>query len=120
MKTYKVAKPLPDGLGSIIVNGAIYNAGMELPNNIPSEICEDYLQRELIVESATAQKKTPYINPEWRKRLKPISKWNINPADLIGKTLMQLNIMILEKDESLEPFDSMDDAIEYLSKDYEG
>ena len=128
-KVYQVINSLPDGLGSLIVLGSSLEPGAMLPQNTPKAIIKDYLDRELIeevkggkpkIKKEQPPKKAPEVNPEWVKTLKPISKWAINPADLVGKNLTELNIMILEKDNDMDPFDSMDDAIEYLSRDFEG
>jgi len=133
-KTYKVINSLPEGLGSLVVLGSVLEPGAMLPSNAPEAVIKDYLDRELIEEAVGAKpaaskpkkeapKKEvpkPEINPEWVKSLKPISKWALNPVDLIGKNLTELNIMILEKDSEMDPFDDMDAAIEYLSRDFEG
>lgn len=123
-KAYQVVKSLPDGLGSIIVSGASLAPGEPLPPNTDKKIIKDCLERELIEESKdvpAAPKKGPAkVNEALRKTQRPVSKWALNPLDLVGKTLTQLNIMILEKDENAEPFDSLDAALEELSRDYEG
>lgn len=128
-KAYQVVRSLPDNLGAIMIGGSTYEPGSLIPLNAPAKIIEDYLEREMIeeapieaVEAVTTAKpkeSTP-VDPELRKRLRPVSKWALNPADLVGKNIKQLNIMILEKDSDAEPFDSLEDAVEYLSRDFEG
>lgn len=44
----------------------------------------------------------------------------LDPKKLKGKTIEQLNSMILERDPTLEPAKSTDEAISVLSKDFEG
>ena len=116
---YRVVKPLPDGLGAIIVGGASFVAGEEVTSDSPQDILEDYLQRELIeIFSASTEKEENISAPKGRFR--PISKWKFDPSKLVGKTLVQLNVMICERDPEIEPFDSLQAAIEYLTKDFEG
>jgi len=120
-KQYKVVKNLPDNLGAISVVGRIIVAGDPLPPNIPQAAIKDCLDRELIEEVGTAvikKRKAPSAISV-RGLLRPVSKWKIDPADLSGKSLKEVNIMILEKDPDAEPFDSLDDAVEQLSKDFE-
>lgn len=117
---YKVVSNLPDGLGAIAVGGVTLTPGAILPDNASETIIKDYLLRELI-EPFDDKKPAPAVALKAVPRglLKPISKWQLNPADLCGKNLTQLNIMILEKDPSAEPFGSMDEAVACLTKDFE-
>jgi hypothetical protein len=45
--------------------------------------------------------------------------WHLDPAGLEGKTLDQLNVMILERDETVEPFGTTEEAIAFLSQHFE-
>ena len=121
-KVYRVSKSLPDGSGAVMISGTCYQAGEMLPSDLPQDRLEDCLKRGLIEECGNVivpKKVKSKPNPEWTKRLKPVSKWNLNPADLCGKTLKQLNIMILNIDRDAEPFSSMEEALAALTKDYE-
>ena len=121
-RRFRVINQLPGEMGAIMVQGVTFKPTELLPQDAPPKVLEDYLNRELveIVGTEVTENETHKIDPEWRKRLRPISKWNINPGDLVGKTLVELNIMILEKDPNSEPFDSMNEAVNQLTKDYEG
>lgn len=44
--------------------------------------------------------------------------WNVDPATLEGKNLDELNVMVLEKDDSMEPFEDEAEAKAQLSKDF--
>ncbi len=46
------------------------------------------------------------------------SKWIINPALLHAKDLNQLNVMIRERDPSIQPFETREEAIAFISQDY--
>lgn len=46
------------------------------------------------------------------------SRWVLDPDALKGMTLDQLNVMVVERDESIEPFDTVEEAIEWLSQDF--
>jgi len=47
------------------------------------------------------------------------SIWVMDPAGIRGMSLDQLNIMILELDDSVDLFEDADEAAAWLSKDYE-
>lgn len=49
----------------------------------------------------------------------PPPKFDIDPATLEGKELDELNVMALEIDAELDPFETVVEAIEYLSQDFE-
>jgi len=46
--------------------------------------------------------------------------WVFDPESLQGIDIDQLNVLIAERDESIEPFEDVDEAIDWLSQDYEG
>lgn len=46
------------------------------------------------------------------------SKWKLDPASLADKDLDSLNLMIAERDESLEGFETEEEAIAWLSQDF--
>lgn len=48
------------------------------------------------------------------------SLWILDPANLEGKDLDDLNVMILERDDSIEPFETIEEAIGQLCMDFEG
>lgn len=48
------------------------------------------------------------------------SQWTLDPDTLKDKSLDDLNVMVLERDSSVEPFETEEEAIAYLSQDYEG
>ena len=119
--TYRIVKPLPDGLGAVLIGGAPLAPGTQLPPDTDKKIIKDCLARELIeVVGSSKAVPAPIPKAELRKLVRPVSKWNINPVDLVGKTLVELNIMILEKDSEAEAFGDFNEALEQLSKDYEG
>jgi hypothetical protein len=46
------------------------------------------------------------------------SRWDLDPDGLRGMTLDQLNVMILERDDSVEPLETVEEAVEWLSQDF--
>ncbi len=48
-----------------------------------------------------------------------VSPWTFNPALLQHKALPELNVMIRDKDGSVAPFETSQEAIAWLSQDYE-
>lgn len=47
-----------------------------------------------------------------------LSIWNLDPATLHGKDLGQLNVMVLERDPSVPPFNTIQEAISFLCRDF--
>ena len=47
------------------------------------------------------------------------SLWAIDPDGLRSMSLDQLNVMIMERDDKVEPFEDLEEAIAWLSQDYE-
>lgn len=45
-------------------------------------------------------------------------KWDMNPAQLQGKTIEQLNLLVLERDSTQKPFETAEEAIAHLSQDF--
>lgn len=53
----------------------------------------------------------------------PVSKsspWILNPAGLEGKSLEELNVMVLERSKTIAAFETKEEAIAQLSQDFEG
>lgn len=50
----------------------------------------------------------------------PLSIWNLDPEQLKGKSLDELNVMILERDDTIDPFDTLEEAVAQLSQDFNG
>lgn len=57
--------------------------------------------------------------PEGRTGLVSPSKWSLDPADLQDKGLDELNVMILEREEDLEQFETIEEARAWLTQDYQ-
>ena len=45
--------------------------------------------------------------------------WNMDPASLKGKAVEDLNALILGKDKSVEPFETVKEAVAFLSQSFE-
>lgn len=54
------------------------------------------------------------------QKLDPVKKWNINPASLVGKDIQQLNIMVLEREPTMTPFETIEEAAAQLTRDFKG
>lgn len=65
------------------------------------------------------------LNPiriETKDKAKPVTQlqsvWIMNPANLEGLDLNQLNIMVAERDPHVKPFDTVEEAKSQLTKDF--
>lgn len=58
--------------------------------------------------------------PVAEQRLEYQGLWNFNPAILAGKDLDTLNVMVLEIDGRVTPFDTVEEATAWLSQDFRG
>ena len=54
------------------------------------------------------------------KPAKVASLWAFDPDGLRARSLDTLNVMVMERDEKIDAFDTVDEAIGWLSQDYEG
>lgn len=48
------------------------------------------------------------------------SVWTVDPANLEGKSLEELNVMVLDRDNSMEPFSTVEEAVAQLTADFQG
>lgn len=46
------------------------------------------------------------------------SRWTLDPETLKGKDLEQLNVMVKERDENERPFETVPEAVAFLSRDF--
>ncbi len=53
-------------------------------------------------------------------KLVPPGKWNSDPTSLLNKDLDSLNLMILDIDGAIEPLETVEEAIAFLSMDWKG
>lgn len=65
-----------------------------------------------VVQTKTPETETP-------NAAKTVSPWTLAPESLAGKTLQELNAMILERDSAMKPMDTVDEARAVLCLDYE-
>lgn len=47
-----------------------------------------------------------------------VGPWIFNPAELQGKPLEELNVLIAARDDTVEPFGTVEEAIAYLSQNF--
>lgn len=51
--------------------------------------------------------------------VQPRSPWMLDPATLEGKTIEQLNVMVAERDPSIQAFPTAPEAVAFLSQDFD-
>lgn len=84
---------------------------------LPQEEIDSYLKAGFLIDTRSAP---PVLTPQKpdKKDFKPTSKWLFNPEDLEGNTLQELNLLIKERDASVDPYETTEEAIAHLSQDY--
>ena len=60
----------------------------------------------------------PVPGPEIDGAGSEVGPWIFNPADLQGKPLEELNVLIAARDDKVEPFGTVEEAIAYLSQNF--
>ena len=80
-----------------------------------SDIKSDYRFEELIKIGTLIPKPSTKTRPNG-----PISPWRINPAMIQQLNLDQLNIMVLELDPRMDPFETVEEATGQLTQDWTG
>lgn len=79
------------------------------------------LQAELAqkeAEDAPGMQPESALSPEGKPIPVHFGKWDLDPEKLQGLDLDQLNVMVLERDPSIEEFQTVEEAIEWLSQDF--
>lgn len=71
------------------------------------------------------QRELPLTKPEEvdakpMKKIQHRSDWDTAPEKLLGKDLETLNFMVKERDPNMAPFETTEEAIAMLTKDYRG
>lgn len=116
----------------------IYKPGEEFPEGVlSSEQIKRHIKAGYLVDGsqpapaipADLQPRLPGIDesgrpagraPKAAKPAKSKSIWSMDPDGLRGLDVDQLNVMIAERDDSVEPFETSEEALAFLSADYEG
>lgn len=62
----------------------------------------------------------PELVGQGNKSNPPISVWTHNPSDIQDKSLEDLNLMITNLDPDAASFDTPEEAVAFLSQDYQG
>lgn len=99
-------------------NGTLKSQGEKITvEELGKENVKSHLASGFLVDTRTGppQKAPPAPNPE---DMRPTSSWKLDPAQLQGKPLQELNLMVLEIDNSIAPFETVEEAIAQLSQDH--
>jgi hypothetical protein len=114
---------------SISIGGMLFKPGEVLSRKALSCISSRNLRRHLsdgtlVLKEIAKPVSKPVPNPEppapSSERFDPVKKWNVNPVSLTGMGLQELNIMVLERDPTVPPFETIEEAAAQLSKDFKG
>jgi len=116
---------------SFLINGMLFKPGAPLSRKALSCISSRNLTRLLNDGTLVSGKpipKEPIIAAPPEKpsaapstgKLDSVKKWNVDPVTLVGKDLQHLNIMVLERDPTMTPFETIEEAAAQLTKDFKG
>jgi len=89
------------------------------PSIYDPEVFKDYIKSGFVV----AYKEETSDEDETARLLENLgprrtTKWNLDPNDLVHKSLKELNVMVAERDPSVEPFETPGEASAFLSQDF--
>ncbi len=99
---------------AVKIKGIVYEAGAEITTDmIEEKEIKSHIEAGFINDTRSA----PPLNPT--AQAPSPSKYLLNPANLRGKSLQELNLLVKGKDVSVEPFETVEEAIAHLSADYE-
>ena len=128
--------------GSVPHRGRVYKEGEELPEDElrPKQKAE-LLRKGGYAEVVDVAEAAPTLPPgvadlspgkkptELAKQIKGTPEpaaatatptWNLDPAQLEGKSLDELNVMISERDPKIPELNDRDEAVAWLTQDFEG
>jgi len=99
-------------------NGSLKSQGEQVTEEeCGKENIQSHLESGFLVDTRTAPPQTAPSSPN-PADMRPTSPWKLDPAQLEGKPLQELNLMIKERDDSIEPFETVEEAIAQLSADH--
>ncbi len=104
--------------GCLAPGGARYTPLQEIDQSLftPDRI-------ESLIDSGFLESFDPARKPDLIERgrtgLVTPSIWILDPADLQDKNLDELNVMILERDDELDQFETVEEALAWLTQDFE-
>lgn len=104
--------PGPSGKGSDPVTTSQDKAPAATPGNIPD------VSDEGVGVFASPRAEQPIPGPEVDGAGSEVSPWTFDPYMLAGKPVDELNILIKERDESVEAFETPEEAIAFLSQNF--
>lgn len=128
--------PLPSGrvvtsddvpevkIAGYIKNGFLIPLGEATPDATGIEAA--VLGIDSVREDVSHQRRMPLTKPEevgaapMKTRMTFRSDWDTAPEKLLGKELETLNFMVKERDANIQPFETVEEAIAQLTKDYRG
>lgn len=98
--------------GRAVGPGTPIDPGMFRPDALERLVAAGFVVRgDRRAEPAVREGRSVRVTP---------SKWTVDPADVEGWSLDQLNVRIKEIDERVEPFETVEEAVAWLSQDFEG
>jgi len=110
--------------GAFSISGVLFKPGDRLTKkaraSLSAKILQNYLSDGTLVSSKGTALDTPFKVPPKITKLDTIGRWDVNPINLSGMQLQQLNIMVLERDPTMTPFETIEEAAAQLSKDFKG
>ena len=115
--------------GSFSVSGVIFKPGDRLTKKAKTSLSAKILQSLLANGTLTSSKVTvsgtPFLktlveNPPKPTKLDTVGRWDVDPINLTSMNLQQLNIMVLERDPTMTPFETIEEAAAQLFKDFKG
>jgi len=100
------------------------------PGALPEREIASLLKDGFIVARGTAVEETSestpiaHIKPDGTvtaaKPLPAVGKWNLDPALLKGKSIEELNAIVIDRDAAVTPFDEVAEAVKFLSSEFQG
>ena len=113
-KTKKYAVPLKPRQ-TVIIGGKGYGPGCVIPD-LNKKAQKELIERGLVVplEEIVQEKPEEEVGGDAPP---PHTKQNLNPADLEGKSLDELNVMIDERHG--EPAETVEDAVAWLTEHFQ-
>jgi hypothetical protein len=98
--------------------GAVYGSGEKIDSGEFDQDLLDRLVAKGFLETYDPDAAPPPPPVGRTGRVTP-SIWTMDPDGIRGLALDQLNIMILERDDEVAPFETVEEAAAWLSQDYE-
>lgn len=104
----------------IMISGVSYKPGQKLSRKSVSSLSPRRLKSHMDEGLIITTSRSPDNAPQSVQKIEPVQKWTYDPRQLQGKTLQDLNLMVLAIEPTMTPFETIPEAAAQLTMNWKG